>query len=214
MSFTIDNNFPVFIGRARLAEKLAKENGYWALDAILNSAIALEAFPNDFIRVLRPSYELERNRLPESLIAAYRILPEVETLAIQTKYQILVHLLNGTTFDPGKPPFQDFDFLIKLRNEIVHPKCEGIDNHSAKDPYEKVTKKMLAGIHSRNLSHIGREARLPWKRHIENAQSAEWAVATAKAMIVSICDVFPDSSLKRDWLLQITGENSSMKRPI
>ena len=201
---------------------MASDDGYWALDAILNSAIALEAFPNDIVRLLKSPYDMGIKlgnelplvqRLPESLMNVYRILPDLEELSSQTKYQVLYQLLCGRTFDPGTQPFQDFDFLIRLRHQIVHPKCEGIEHH-VEAPYEKVTKKMIAGIRSRNLTHLESGHHIPWKRHLENTKAASWAVETARAMVVAIYDVFPDSITKTNMIAGMVGPNSSLNRPL
>jgi hypothetical protein len=217
-SFHIDTNFPVFISRARIAEKMAASDGYWALDAILNSAIALEAYPNDLVGILRTPYEMGRKfpeieRLPEPLVNVYRIIPSIEQVASQTKYQILYHLLSGKTFDEGTQPFQDFTFLLTLRNEIVHPKCEAIE-HGVEEPYEKVTRRLVAGIRSRNLSHIPQDHHLFWKRHLENSKAATWAVNTARAMVTAITDAIPDCSTKRGVLSSVVGKRSSLNRKL
>ena len=205
------------MGRARHAEKLASTDGYWVLDAILNSAIALEAFPNDFIRILETSYAFKDTpgceQLAGSLVNVFRILPELEPLKVQIKYQMLYQLLCGKTFDRGTKPFQDFDFLIILRNEIVHPKCEGIEE-GVDEPYEKVTKKLLNGIRARKLSNLPDDFHVPWKRHLENGVAASWAVSTARAMINAISEVVPESSLKRNWLSGMISPNSSLNRPL
>lgn len=215
-SFILDVNFPVFIERARRAEKLSRTDGYWALDAILNSAIALEALPNDIVRELQHTHEFTRGldcqQLPESLINVSRIMPDVESAGPQVKFQILYALLCGKTFERGAQPFQDFNFLIKLRNEIVHPKCERIERGVDK-PYEENSQALIKGILSKSISHLPKNVHLPWKRHLENDKAASWAVGTARAMIYAIRDAVPDSYLRRS-LVEHTAPESSLNRPM
>lgn len=215
----IHKHFPVFIRRARLAAKFSAIDPSRALDAIIYSAIALEAYPNDFVRWLEMPIRLEPELVPPQLKAAYEIVSDLEEQRVssRTKYQVLLYALSSRTFDPGAKPFDDFVFLFKLRDELVHPKCGYY--HLSKDGMEgpdKLTKKLIAALESRGLIERdadGHRAQQPWTMRLENLVAANWAIDTARAMINAICDAVPVCRYSGS-INGVRDPHSSMNAPI
>ena len=193
-SFSPDSGCRLFINRAQQAVQRSEVDPPTALDAILYSAVAVEGFPNDFVKHIERVVGGEKESLPSSLQAIYNILPDLEEARVQlrTKYKIMHYLLAGTTPDPGKQPWQDFEFLLKLRNEMVHPKCGDIEN-VVPPKYPKKSHDLIAGLRARNISHFHAQdvVSWPWTKHLENQKAAAWAVRTACSVIKAICDSVP-----------------------
>jgi hypothetical protein len=49
-----------------------------------------------------------------------RGVPRTASYPIAQKYQIALALARQAPFDPGKPPFQDADIVVKLHNALNH----------------------------------------------------------------------------------------------
>ena len=212
----VHNNFPVFIRRARIAAKFASNDPSRALDAIIYSAIALEAYPNDFVRWLETPMRVEPQLIPPELKAAYLIVSDLEEQRVssRTKYQVLLYTLCSKTFDPGSKPFDDFIFLFKLRDELVHPKCGYHRVADGVDEQDKLTKKLIVGLESRGLTQRERFfASQSWMARLENAVVANWAVETARAMVNAICDAVPDCTYSGS-INGVRGSSSSLNSPI
>ena len=214
---TIDANFPRFIWRARVAAKLSDADPSRPLDAILYSAIALEAFPNDFADLIEVFSEHKPNDFAVELLAVGRILPELEKQRVQprTKYQILYHLLTTSTFDPSKPPYQDFEFLLNIRNELVHPKCNLVRNEGEKGlvRYDQKTRKLISGMIGRGFLLHPNDPCMPWKMYLDNKKAADWAVETACLMINAILDAVPECPFKNH-IEHWRSPHSSMRKAV
>jgi hypothetical protein len=98
-----------------------------ALSAVLFSALAVEAFINELAEAAaRDSHEPWMTGLPG--VNVLRDLAETLDMIedaqgdIGLKYHMASKILRGRTFDTNQAPFQDFNALVKLRNELVHPR--------------------------------------------------------------------------------------------
>jgi hypothetical protein len=93
-----------------------------ALVSIVMAAAATEALINE----LQAYYELEKTvfGLQPKELACADALAEVERNqgSTELKYLLASLTLSGQMFDKGSQPFQDFSILMKVRNNLMHPK--------------------------------------------------------------------------------------------
>ncbi len=179
-------NANVFHGIAHAAyERLVEtppsdtKDGQWdALIAILFSAAALESLINEvaLIAASRPS---AAKRVP-FLRALGDVLVEAEKTrgSVRQKYLLTKHILPGKPYDRGSQPYQDFDLLFKIRDEVVHPKPEQYDN----DP-ERITKP----LETKKLIEPVTNVQITWMTRISTRAVALWACNVVADMAASLC---------------------------
>ena len=112
-------------GCEKFAEKALKEN---ALDDIINISqknmaalifgyTSIEAFINEIISISEVSKRLSINR------KYFEILIDLERkLTIKDKYNLLAGLLRAEVWNSSKEPFQSFETIQTIRNEVIHHK--------------------------------------------------------------------------------------------
>ncbi|MBK7234004.1 MAG: hypothetical protein IPH93_17495 [Saprospiraceae bacterium] len=99
-----------------------------------------------------------------------------KTMCISEKYNLLANKLNALEWKLDKEPFQTFDVLISIRNEMVHYKGKWIEQN--KGPNKKITHLMnnIIKIKSQdnNLKHthwvnelLGSENLLNWCKNVD-----------------------------------------------
>ncbi len=94
------------------------------------------------------------------------------------KYILSKLIISGSTYDKGKIPYQDFDLLIKLRNNIIH--CKPVE--LTKEP-----PKFLTDLQSRKLvGEFIAGVDSSWLSQVCTRQTARWACNTASNMILDI----------------------------
>lgn len=153
-----------------------------AVTAIILSVATAEGFINELI-----AYSNWCNPVWKS-----SILGEVEGKKgqLQLKYLLVAHVL-GQPFCKGSPPYQDFDPLVKLRNELMHPKQLGGvgDDESFKVP--SVVKTVIDRVY-----HKGIISSATWYGQICTTAVAMWACNTTSEMICAIVEMLPDGEDK------------------
>jgi hypothetical protein len=114
--------------RAELAVDRKSDGDLGGVEAVIYSAMAAEAFPNDFAHMASIFFLDENHKPVPEIVAASQILSELEEQQAQTKtkYQVLYYILAKAPFPFNEQLWSDFDLLIRLRNEIVHPKPENV----------------------------------------------------------------------------------------
>lgn len=92
-----------------------------ALTSIVFAAASLEAFINELAEYMAL---LATEAAPEWATALNRILSEAEKsrASTQSKYLLTQFVFTGKILAKGESVYQDFDLLVQLRNDIVHPK--------------------------------------------------------------------------------------------
>lgn len=199
-SVLVDLNFPLLLQRAQRAAELAEDDPTFGLDGVLFSAIAAEAFPNDLSQMLQIFAKC--GTLPEPLAAARDLLPEFEQqkLQIRSKYQMLFYVLRGQSLNLGELPYQDFDLLITLRNELVHPKAGLVRRDQDGAIYEASVRRLLDRLKQRGLldERFAKFER-PWRNQLESRAAAIWALSAVSRIVTLICDSIPESRTRRDY---------------
>lgn len=177
-----------------------------ALGAILFSALATEAFINELPEAaardadLPPDVDIPGLQNLADLAATLDLIEEAQG-QIDLKYQLASKILTGKTLDPGKAPFQDFANLIKLRNDLVHPRHR--DRTRSTGHVEPISK-VVRVLQRRGLTTTrGRQPHDPrggasWLLEIESSGVANWAYAAAREIITALIEMLPD-----DWRFTI-----------
>ena len=88
-----------------------------------------------------------------------------------------------STFDKSRAPYQGFDCLIELRNDLVHYKMRDHE-HIETPPYFGRLKDVNA------LLVPGGDPGMPWLLNICTFQGALWACNTMNDMRKRFCDLF------------------------
>ena len=117
--------------------------------------------------------------------------------SIGLKYHMASKILSGRTFDASKAPFQDFDTLVKLRNEVVHPRHR---DRTGKGGYVEPASPAIRNLQQRGLTTTrGRQSGDPsggmsWLNEIECGRTATWACQAAREIITAILTMLPQDS--------------------
>jgi hypothetical protein len=104
-------------------ESVVREHRSCAIASVLASVAFLEASLNElFASAEHPNLEVGGN-LPvddRRRLVATRDMVQVNRFI--ERFQLTLHLLNRSAFDPGSQPLQDAQLLVRLRNELTHYK--------------------------------------------------------------------------------------------
>ena len=167
-----------------------------SLTSILFSFIGLESFINTLIEIIsEPCFD---KKIPSKVITLDKILTELDTsnLNIATKFQITRLVLSGDSYDKGASPYQDFDCLIKIRNDLIHSKPVRITMQTKKIKPPKEYPNFIRHLTSKGIIPKPK-LRSSWESLITVPKVAYWSYKTAYEMIISLIEVFPKCSIKR-----------------
>lgn len=203
----INLGFPTMIRKARLAANAASNKDWRGLDAVIYSALAVEAFVNDFATM---GARLEAKGSVPAVRIAVKALERAERKRKPTmdKTVAVARWLSGNKPDKGARPLQQLSLLLDLRNHIVHSRADILDGQ------ERATgiHALLERVHShgelvpKNLRQV-----YDWRFMLDMSPGvALWALDVARAVALWIRDLCPDSEVKKQWLIPSTGPGSSM----
>lgn len=170
-----------------------------ALSAILFSALATEAFINELPEAAsRDAYtldDLQSRAVPILNDLATSLGAMVEAREkIQLKYQEARRILIGRAFDRGTAPYQDFDRLIALRNDLVHPRH--LDRTTALGHTEPASP-VVRYLQRRGLTRTRGRRRgdpaggMSWLSEIYCGRAAAWAHKAACDVIAELIRALP-----------------------
>jgi hypothetical protein len=132
--------------RARNTSSHDRELGQMdALDAIVFSAVALEAFINEAVELAtQPPPPGTSN--PPSVNSFATLLADAERShdSITLKFMRAHHAFTGSTYDAGRAPFQDFVLLVALRDAVVHYRPQDFFNVDARGVVTLTEAKIIA----------------------------------------------------------------------
>lgn len=178
-------------------DKTAKEQSEILSIFILVSA-ALEAFINEFCSdKINEIAEINENK-SQKLILEYIY----EHAEIREKWFLIPYLLWGKSYDKSVKPWQDFDALISIRNDIMHYKGE----------YHEIgyTPKYLSQVQQLLTKHSDNtHTRLPvndlhYTERICNMNMAKWAFNTSIEMINKLL-TFADDETRLYYAIGVIG---------
>ncbi len=98
-----------------MADSTASKNdriGHLALIVVVFSALSLEAFINDYAI----------GSFSKSYFENY-----LDKIELFSKWIVIPRIITGTQLDPGSKALQGLDWLIKLRNRLVHYKSKVVE---------------------------------------------------------------------------------------
>lgn len=153
-----------------------------ALTVFFLTATALEAFINE---VSFFQFHWLKKKPPISR-------KKVEKMNIRQKYDSLPQIFWAQTFEINRPPYQDFNMLIELRNAHVHYKMEELGTHE--------TPKYLSYLRGKNLLYANDKPDdyfIPTPQYC-NSKAALWAYNTACQMATGLIEL-SDAKTKNFW---------------
>jgi hypothetical protein len=160
-----------------------------ALVAVIFSAAATEAFINELASAVRG----EGQSFSPTLVAFSSAMQEIEDNrgSIALKYLIASQALSGKMFDKGANPYQDFDLLRRLRDQLVHVKSPDVltvpSSSSSKRPA------VIIALRQKGLTYkLGEDDQTPWINELQTHELAAWACQTSLNMILAVLALIPD----------------------
>jgi hypothetical protein len=84
---------------------------------IFSGASSIEAQVNEWLSILR---EIEDAGIPTAFWSELAI--SAKSLSLVQKWNFIAALRGGTLWDSGREPFQSYEIVVTLRNELIHYK--------------------------------------------------------------------------------------------
>lgn len=183
--------------RERVTVAAAVTPGASTFDAIV-AAILAASSTEAFINELPESIETYRRMAPEMVPrvdprfwALSDVLAELEASrgSVAAKFLMAAHVL-GRPYDRGANPFQDFELLVTLRNEVLHlkPRDRFIESENRIQ-----FPKFATSLQQRGLlkQHGGGRVLSSWFSDIQTPELAAWACESARAVVGALLDALP-----------------------
>jgi len=172
-----------------------------AVVSIIMSVAALEAFINEASELADQHLALGEAQGPTSVseFASVSKLVEDHQGQVQLKYLLASKLLAGRMIDKGSSTYQNFDMLIRLRNELIHYKpadrfvFSEETGHRVEHPniVKKLRSKGITGIQSDPVDGVSMAA--SWVYIITTKAAARWACNTAGDIVWHILNSIPEN---------------------
>jgi hypothetical protein len=195
---------------AKRAVERSSEFSPDALAAIVFSALWVEAFANELLH----RFETARHDELTEPLRRLRTMANAADLSardarLDVKVQVIAASLTGSPFDRGRQPFQDFQLLLRLRNDLVHHRPETVDEVEVE--HEGAPLIIPRQLHERVKSLVSRgiiktpDAKVFYSlvSLLERPQVAQWAFETAARMIRALADTLPSEGWR---ILVLTGQ--------
>jgi len=163
-----------------------------ALASILMAAAATEAFINEFpehVRIGLTSSVAEcRAAVTPAMAGCADVLEELEEAksSVALKYQLAARMLSGSPFPTGERPFQAFQNLMRIRNEIVHLKPVWSDKTGQLE-------KLVDALAQQGHALSSEKSSMPPLDRLTDSRASTWACAAARGIILGIVAMTPDS---------------------
>jgi hypothetical protein len=190
---TLYRSGSLFILAQKAAER-SKEDRQETITAIILSVISFEAFINEFEDMLG-KYVSEEDPVSLKMLKYFLRDLEKERANIKLKVQTILYVLTQDIPKKGKLPYQDFNFLIGLRNHLVHRKPEKFIWDFGDIDKEYNHHRFVKYLSDRKVIKKPKPGQPPsLSRYIECQEVAYWACNTVKAMINEIVSVVPKTT--------------------
>lgn len=186
----------------RRATSASRNNRTTALREVIGIIImvsaSMEAFINEFC--LGKAGDLEAEGYEDHFL---KNLIE-KNVEIRLKWRIVPQLLWQSSFDITRSPWQDFDVLIKLRNDFLHYKGEYRDVGWIPNYLSHIRHLLSPVIQGGETSIL--QASSDWIDRLCNIQVAKWAFNTGIKMINQFLEFADeDSKSQYSWLMERLG---------
>jgi hypothetical protein len=189
-----------------------------ALVALVFSAASLEAFINEATESAF-LYTRDSIRQEPTSIATFALLGrELEEGhgSVQLKFMLARAIFTGSGYKKGEQPYQDFNLLMKIRNNLVHLKPQdtldispaGMLDIKPAPILKELPKKILAIYNSNDPAA---KTMMPWVNMISTAASAKWACNATVDMVWSLVEVIPASQFRDEMERQLRYSFQALK---
>ena len=160
-----------------------------SLTSVLLACATLESYINETLMLI-PKYA-RSSRNPKRAEEFAEILREVESSRGSTRLKYLMGLamLTGHPFDQGKAPYQDFELLFSIRDELMHGKLQTLSS----DPHPLVRK-----LRSKGICAEDNGVKQSWHGIVFTPDAARWAYNTAANMINAIQAALFETAKEQD----------------
>lgn len=112
-----------FFAEAAIAESEARRRRYYNAAAVIFAAASIEAVLNEQTS-LRSQFgpDSDMHHMPKEVYEA--LARAQKSTSLKDKWNLFVAVRGGRPWGAGAEPFQSYEVLIALRNELVHYKAE------------------------------------------------------------------------------------------
>ena len=165
-----------------------------ALVAVIFAVVAMEAFINEIAELASHPHPVPE---PPSIAVLANLLTEAEQGSLQLKFSIGKAVLDDVPYDKGGQPFQHFQLLVSLRNQLVHYReLNRLTGVLAMEP--STPPAIVNNLRSINiLAEYPADSNPQPIGYFETRAVGQWACNVASKMVYSILDVVPESELKK-----------------
>jgi len=169
-----------------------------AIVAVIFSVAAMETFINE-IGTLTSMWSGDPTYFPHEppqIRILADLLEEIEAArgSIKSKFSLARMVLSGgIPYEKHRQPFQDFDLLVSLRNQLIHFK----ELNEMQWPEPNVPR-IVERLRAKNILAEFPESIPQPILYFQTRAVARWACNTAAAIVQSILDVIPESQLKKN----------------
>jgi hypothetical protein len=177
-----------------------------AIVAIVLAAAAAEGFINELAENIgqyrQHASSWAPNAITPQMSAAADAIFDLEFQhgSVTDKY-VQASAQLGHRFDKGGKAFQNFDSLIELRNAIMHIKPVRLSESHSGDAMTEALARQGHAIKRDQYS-------LPWFDRLQTPATARWACDVARATILAILDLIPQTPTDPLGLVQNLYRNS------
>jgi hypothetical protein len=172
--------------------------GSYPLVAVVFAAASLEGFINE-LAALAPQHQSE-TMPPIGQFATLAAEADAGRASTKLKFQLAFLVFDGQPLDHGRQPYQDFDLLFAVRNEIIHLKEDPI--YPTVPGGEPTLPKIARRLDSRRVKlNLPKTVNPLTGDYIDGSfvsllstpEVAKWACETAANMVQAVCAVIPRS---------------------
>jgi hypothetical protein len=182
------------------SDKVTRDRRLQVLETIILVAASLEAFINEYID--SKSRKLSRKSDHREMARLLNKLTE-EKIELKLKWQLVPQIIWQKQFSQDQKPWQDFDVLIRLRNDLLHYKGQ-LHPRDYVPKYLGQVVHLLSKYEEPVCDLSGRSD--DWVDRICNYEVAKWAYNTGIGMINELLD-FGDEQTKyiSSWMMERSG---------
>jgi hypothetical protein len=167
-----------------------------AITTIVLSVEALEGTINEIIHDANIFVQGNANlgiRVNDGLKHFVNVLHELgDRTPLETKFILASELIGGSAYVKGKRPFNDFNFLVRLRSALIHSRTDGFvytDNVALSSHHYN----LLSSLVERGLIHGGTN---PFTSVEANENISRWAFSTSCLMSKSIIEMCRNAGMR------------------
>jgi hypothetical protein len=165
-----------------------------ALIAVVFAAASVEAFINEAAMLAGLRFRPGLTDPPS--VARFKDLldeAEVSHASTRLKYLLAGSVLLDQAYEKGRQPYQNFDLLLKVRDEVIHLKGERFRMVNGNIVLTE-RKNIIRALGSRHLVDVG--ANTGFTNLISTRAVARWACNSAAHMVRSVRDGAPSGQFK------------------